>query len=1018
MANNETMSNDEIQKLLEQMSGAKPQAAAPEVKKAEPPVSAANSSFSQNDIEALINAAASQNAEPAPAEVQGAVFFPSGGLLSGADESKIPGPDEIKNVTAVEKTSEMPDFAEIPEPPREAPAVPAETEFIETRSQDEVMDEASGQRNHVNVSDVLSANDDITSANSAKSEIANINAGGNIQIDNLSAEAEVLKQVDVNGSEIIAAQLAVQNFGEETSVFSSNEPKITEKPFGQSIPNNFENTVKSAEENIINNSIQPDAPIESAESIAPPAQQNFGEEISVASSDGPKIAEESSEQSIPNNFESTVKSAEENVINDAIQPDAAVESAESITPPAVQDAALNVSSSVAGGSSSFFDILSNAQGSSEVKNGSKIFDIADEVINLNDQQMSSALTQAESNFSSQLFKKDQEINELQAAVDSLLAENNDTVIRLTAAEEELNIARAKITGLEAEISNFKNNQAVSISEAKVNDAASGAASDNGEEIKLLNKKISELNDELSTKDASILRLEEKLSGFETESNDNKKEISRLQNEIELIKTENEKLASELNEKSEKIKELTDAFEGLTEKSEAAKDEEGPGAEKLNSVDGIKEKFQKLMQERDQAIELLNKFEVEAKKAKIELEHLKESYKSAVEERDNSMNELKEKNSEIDKIYSTMAKYKEDSGFMKREIKTLKDEKEHIVEELNQKIKELEENSKQLSERLDEKENEFNAREEAFKNELTQKENEFLFEKEAANSEIKELTRRIEVINQQMNASYAESNNFHENLEQIYSQLCDADQSLREDAAEETSGQVEPKAIFIIEKSGSEFSEKSPEMIFECLNALEIKYETMTYDEYISCENNPASSALCVFAAVENKSVIPKVYEAALASKKVPFVIYGDGLPVADYDVLSMFVSGTVSDYIDFKTNKEIIETIIKRNFESRIALIGKMVTVKDQNELKLRESVALSIETRVKSNKIESLTGQLDYLRQSNKKMRSAINELEFVFENILGIVSNLSAQELPESIAEKFNSITDILIKASEKKI
>lgn len=955
MANNETMSNDEIQKLLEQMSGAKPQAAAPEVKKAEPPVSAANSSFSQNDIEALINAAASQNAEPAPAEVQGAVFFPSGGLLSGADESKIPGPDEIKNVTAVEKTSEMPDFAEIPEPPREAPAVPAETEFIETRSQDEVMDEASGQRNHVNVSDVLSANDDITSANSAKSEIANINAGGNIQIDNLSAEAEVLEQVDMDVPEIVAAQ---------------------------------------------------------------PAVQNFGEEISVASSDGPKIAEESSEQSIPNNFESTVKSAEENVINDAIQPDAAVESAESITPPAVQDAALNVSSSVAGGSSSFFDILSNAQGSSEVKNGSKIFDIADEVINLNDQQMSSALTQAESNFSSQLFKKDQEINELQAAVDSLLAENNDTVIRLTAAEEELNIARAKITGLEAEISNLKNNQAVSISEAKVNDAASGAASDNGEEIKLLNKKISELNDELSTKDASILRLEEKISGFETESNDNKKEISRLQNEIELIKTENEKLASELNEKSEKIKELTDAFEGLTEKSEAAKDEEGPGAEKLNSVDGIKEKFQKLMQERDQAIELLNKFEVEAKKAKIELEHLKESYKSAVEERDNSMNELKEKNSEIDKIYSTMAKYKEDSGFMKREIKTLKDEKEHIVEELNQKIKELEENSKQLSERLDEKENEFNAREEAFKNELTQKENEFLFEKEAANSEIKELTRRIEVINQQMNASYAESNNFHENLEQIYSQLCDADQSLREDAAEETSGQVEPKAIFIIEKSGSEFSEKSPEMIFECLNALEIKYETMTYDEYISCENNPASSALCVFAAVENKSVIPKVYEAALASKKVPFVIYGDGLPVADYDVLSMFVSGTVSDYIDFKTNKEIIETIIKRNFESRIALIGKMVTVKDQNELKLRESVALSIETRVKSNKIESLTGQLDYLRQSNKKMRSAINELEFVFENILGIVSNLSAQELPESIAEKFNSITDILIKASEKKI
>ena len=94
------------------------------------------------------------------------------------------------------------------------------------------------------------------------------------------------------------------------------------------------------------------------------------------------------------------------------------------------------------------------------------------------------------------------------------------------------------------------------------------------------------------------------------------------------------------------------------------------------------------------------------------------------------------------------------------------------------------------------------------------------------------------------------------------------------------------------------------------------------------------------------------------------------------------------------------------------------MTVKDQNELKLRESVALSIETRVKSNKIESLTGQLDYLRQSDKKMSSAIKELEFVFENILGIVSNLSVQELPESIAEKFNSITDILIKASEKKI
>ncbi|EKD68653.1 MAG: hypothetical protein ACD_47C00499G0001, partial [uncultured bacterium] len=204
------------------------------------------------------------------------------------------------------------------------------------------------------------------------------------------------------------------------------------------------------------------------------------------------------------------------------------------------------------------------------------------------------------------------------------------------------------------------------------------------EIVYRENSIAELN-------GAVFSLESELKGISV------KYAALAQLNISVEDIEKLRLASEMKEfledELDKMPAAEDADEAEEEKVSGSEEAEGEaegaegGQKQLSEFDEIKEKFKSLMAERDKAIELLDKFEVESKLKERELNELKTKHSAIVLEKETAETSLKEKEIELQGIYNAFSSYKEESGFMSRENKELKEEREALSTDIS-KLRQL------------------------------------------------------------------------------------------------------------------------------------------------------------------------------------------------------------------------------------------------------------------------------------------------------------------------------------------
>ncbi len=577
-----------------------------------------------------------------------------------------------------------------------------------------------------------------------------------------------------------------------------------------------------------------------------------------------------------------------------------------------------------------------------------------------------------------------------------------------------------------------------------------------------------LKDELSTREAQILRLEERCGFLEEENanlNEKYKDLDPLELEkLRMMSDVKDFLESELDRQAGKEgldDEENEAPEKSSDTAAAPEAEEKPA--QIRELEEIKGKFQKLIKERDEAITLLDKFEMESRVKESELKNLKLEHKNLKKDFETLDEDFKKKDEELGSIYGAFSKYKEESGFMSREYKNIKDDRDRLLGELKEKNELLKANQESIDAKeaelkkvieLNEKtiEKLKNDQETVMNAVVAEKENEIktlVFAHEAemqkmaeeGRAEFQELRASLETIDSKYQGAISETHNMRANLETLFMKI-NGFLARPEDEENTFKRTVFNEVLFLYDQmpdlgaaqSGSEQAVNSqgfvaplPDVYYKVFNSLkplpeffykifqdfglEVKYAK--YIDFITSGEKPKPCA-AIFANVKTREDILKVFELAATNPAAPVILYCDNAGVTVSEIVNAIVSGAACDYIDGTMPEGVVATVLARVFEKRIHNISGLVVEKDSEECKLRESVVLTIDNRVKANRIETLLRRLDYLRENNNKMKFNLKEMQKAFDQIIAIVTNLTMMELPDSVSEGFNEVTDILLKIS----
>lgn len=466
--------------------------------------------------------------------------------------------------------------------------------------------------------------------------------------------------------------------------------------------------------------------------------------------------------------------------------------------------------------------------------------------------------------------------------------------------------------------------------------------------------------------------------------------------------------------------------------------EGDEKKQLGEIDEIKEKFKSLMAERDKAIELLDKFEVEAKLKERELNELKTKHAAVSADKDAAEASLKEKEIELQGIYSAFSSYKEESGFMSRENKMLKEERESLVAEatkLRQSLKELEESvtekeaeivriaaesEEKIKAALEECESKIAAvnseRDEIvarLRAECDEETAARRAEAEKCRTELEEFKSEVAAIEARYQSALSDYHGLKLNVEGLLAGITETlERDLGVPAADE-GGAVENTLRVISclpEDKTAETAALFESFAANCELAIAVS-------EYASLDGvaEPVKPVVCVILIGGEKELlkVAEIRPAVLA----PVVLYSIE-PVPVQKITELVSRGVIEDYIDASSSPADVDRVMVRAVEERLARLCRVNIKKDGDEIKLRESVALTIDNKVKAGRIEALSERIDYLKDANRRMRAGINEIQGLFDQIISRITALSLQEIPPNISEGFNEITSILLRITSIKL
>ncbi len=604
---------------------------------------------------------------------------------------------------------------------------------------------------------------------------------------------------------------------------------------------------------------------------------------------------------------------------------------------------------------------------------------------------------------SDIFYKEIELEKL----NSLLAAAQNEVLAFKTANDELN---DELEALKLEIS-YKENQ----------------CSEYHAVISSLESKIDDLSDQcsltaglnLSREDIEKLKVDAEIKTF-------------LEIELErMSKDEGEgfEVRMESNQEDQLSNDEIDS-DGAVDKRQ------------ITEIDEIKEKFKSLMAERDKAIKLVDKFEVESKKNERELNDLRVKYSEVCGEKESALSGLKEKESELQGIYNAFSSYKEESGFMSRENKMLKEERESLtaeLEKLKASVKELEKIAADKQEEISKLTLDFEEKLKAAEADYESRMNSALLEKEEelqglkissdANSaayieaaekkaaELEEFKNEFEILKDKYQTALADYQGMRINVESLLSGVSETLKSggfiEEHEELRPAGGTVENKLIII--EAGTGNPDKNTVLIFEkfCLNC-ELEIDEI---EYGNAEEECLKRRPVLYViAVNGEEDIAKVTGLA-GCLNVPAVLYSRGA-FSTYKITELISRGIIEDYIGFDVDEKIVDSVMNRVIDGRLSRINKVIVKKDIDEIKLRESVALTIDNRVKAGRIEELNERIVYLQDANRRMRSSIVRMQELFDRIIAGITALSLQDIPPNINEGFNEITDLLLKISAIKL
>ncbi len=573
------------------------------------------------------------------------------------------------------------------------------------------------------------------------------------------------------------------------------------------------------------------------------------------------------------------------------------------------------------------------------------------------------------------------------------------------------------------------------------------------EISYKENLCSELNTRISSLENEIVVLSEKceaISQMEISAEDIEK--LKLASEVkEFLESELDKISENENNKEEeadggsdddnKPNQPAEDDETIVSEGETAV-EDGEGQKHLSELDEIKEKFKSLIAERDKAIALLDKFEVESKTNERELNELKLKHAELTGAKEAAENELKEKETELQGIYSAFSSYKEESGFMSRENKILKEERESLTAELEKLRKAVnefetaaaakEEEIKALTAETEEKlKTAADEAEKCVQSLIEEKEEElqrikincetdvetYKSETERCKAELDEFKAVVEELRSKYQTALADYQGIRLNVESLLSGIGETLKLDNAGGGPESSSEA-PLAIENELVILDDDNQREPEDITALFESFAQNSElkiTKTGCCSVEDENFSIRPVLYVFNACGEDSLIRVIELAPVVN--APMVLYSKN-DIAVHKITELISRGVIEDYIGPSMNEAVIQSVMTRVLDGRLSKIQKVSVKKDNDEIKLRESVALTIDNRVKAGRIEALNDRVVYLQGANRRLRESIARMQELFDQIIARITAISLQEIPQNISEGFNEITGILLKITSIKL
>ena len=221
------------------------------------------------------------------------------------------------------------------------------------------------------------------------------------------------------------------------------------------------------------------------------------------------------------------------------------------------------------------------------------------------------------------------------------------------------------------------------------------------EIEGLNKKITDLTTQNSEKDTKIQNLEKQIQNAKNTKTADDKTISSLKTELENIKKEKQNIQTELDEANKKITEFETKNKDLIANNSKISEELKQAKENIDTLNNtIKEKDTKIA-ELETSVSNLQK-EIETKNAKIaeleekvtELDNKDKANAAKIAELNNTINGLNDK---IKALETNKSANEEEINNLKNQLETLTKAKNNIEEEKNNLSSELANTKKLLEE---------------------------------------------------------------------------------------------------------------------------------------------------------------------------------------------------------------------------------------------------------------------------------------------------------------------------------